>query len=231
MSVDLNETVAKKRRVPQQSRSRDRVMRILDAAAALVCEEGVDAITTRGIAEQAEIPVASLYQYFADKDEILLALVERDVEELDAQVAGDIAELRVLSVRTIVSATMDAYTRFYRERPAFVMIWLRGRTNQAIKDYGRVHNTKVAEDLLGFVTAAGLLDATKATRLVAEIAVEMTDRCFQLAFESSMTGEPQILSEARELVTTYLERYATKAGIDGVPIGSSRAGRAGGTTV
>jgi AcrR family transcriptional regulator len=218
MSVDLNETTSKKRRVPQQSRSRDRVVRILDAAAALVCEDGVDALSTRGIAERAEIPVASLYQYFADKDEILLALVERDIEEMDAQVAGDLAELTLLSVRSIVSTTMDAFVKVYLQRPAFVMIWLRGRSNQAIKDYGRMHNVKVAHELLGFATHAGLIDKRTATSLVAEIAVEMGDRCFQLAFESSMTGEPLILAEAKELVTTYLERHATPAGIAGISV-------------
>jgi AcrR family transcriptional regulator len=217
MSVDLSDTVSRKRRVPQQSRSRDRVVRILDAAAALVCEDGVESLSTRGIAERAEIPVASLYQYFADKDEILLALVERDIEAMDAQVAQDIGDISVLSIRNIVSATMDAFVKVYLQRPAFVTIWLRGRTNQAIKEYGRQHNLKVASDLFGFAVGAGLIN-TDTSSLIAEIAVEMGDRCFQLAFETSLTGEPRILAEAKELVTTYLERFATPAGINGIPV-------------
>ncbi len=216
MSVELNETTNKKRRVPKQSRSRVRVVRILDAAAALVCEQGVDALSTRGIAERASVPVASLYQYFADKDEILLALVERDIEEMDAQIATDVGGLTVLSIRTIVTATMDAFVKVYLQRPAFVMIWLRGRTNQAIKEYGRVHNRKVASELFDLATAAGLIDSR--TPLVAELAVEVGDRLFQLAFENSMTGEPEILVEAKELVVTYLERYATPAGLAGVSV-------------
>jgi AcrR family transcriptional regulator len=217
MSVDLNDTASRKRRVPQQSRSRDRVVRILDAAAGLVCEEGVEALSTRGIAERAEIPVASLYQYFADKDEILLALVERDIEAMDAQVAHDIGELSVLSVRNVVSTTMDASVKVYLQRPAFVTIWLRGRTNQAVKEYGRQHNLKVASELFTFAIGAGLVN-TDTSSLIAEIAVEMGDRCFQLAFESSMTGETRILAEAKELVITYLERVATPAGLDGIPV-------------
>jgi AcrR family transcriptional regulator len=218
MTVDLNDALTRKRRVPQQSRSRDRVMRILDATAELVCEDGVEMISTRGIAERADIPVASLYQYFADKDEILLALIERDITEVDTQVARDVAAIDVLSVRTLIAATMDAYVKVYLQRPAFVMIWLRGRTNQAVKEYGRQHNLRVAHDLREFATAAGLVDPAGATELVADIAVEIFDRCFQLAFESSMTGEPKILAEAKELVITYLERYATAAGLDGIPV-------------
>ena len=83
----------RQRRVPQQSRSRDRVARLLDAASQLVVSGGVDALSTRAIAAAAAVPVASLYQYFADKDDILLALVERDIEEMDARVATGIAAL------------------------------------------------------------------------------------------------------------------------------------------
>ncbi|HET7690118.1 MAG TPA: TetR/AcrR family transcriptional regulator [Nocardioidaceae bacterium] len=216
--MDLTTSVsARKRRVPQQSRSRDRVVRILDAAASLVCEEGVEGLSTRGIAERAEIPVASLYQYFADKDEILLALVERDIEEMDAQVAADIAELTELSVRSVVAATMDAWVKVFLERPAFVTIWLRGRTNQAVKEYVREHNQQVAADLLTLCMNTGLVE-TGTNALVAEIAIEMGDRCFQLSFESSMGGEPRILAEAKELVTTYLERHATVRGLEGVRV-------------
>lgn len=216
-AVRERDATSPKRRIPRQERSRRRVEGILDAAARLVVSQGVDSLTTRDIAEAAQAPVASLYQYFADKDEILLALVERDIEEMDEQVAADLAELQVLSVRSIVSTTMDAFVKVYLQRPAFVTIWLRGRTNQAIKEYGRQHNLKVASELLEFAIGAGLVEPST-TSLIAELAVEMGDRCFQLAFESSMTGEPAILAEAKELVTTYLERVATQAGLEGVPV-------------
>ena len=94
--------------MPQQTRSIERVERILDAAASLVVERGVERLSTRAVATAAGVPVATLYQYFADKDEILLALVERDVAEMDAQVAADLGALDVLSVRTVVETTMRA---------------------------------------------------------------------------------------------------------------------------
>ncbi|WP_278257717.1 TetR family transcriptional regulator [Nocardioides convexus] len=82
-----------RRRLPTQARSRERVERILDGAAQLVVTEGVDGLTTRSIADTAGLPVASLYQYFADKEAVLLALCERDMAEMDDQVAADLAAL------------------------------------------------------------------------------------------------------------------------------------------
>jgi AcrR family transcriptional regulator len=214
-SRESNERVAGKRRVPQQVRSIERVERILDAAARLVVAAGVDALTTRRVAERAGMPVASLYQYFADRDEILLALVERDIAEMDTQVAADLAALEVLSVATIVETTMRAFVKVYRRRPAFVVIWLRGRTNPAISEFCRDHNRRVAQDLFRLARDAGLVRPD--TRpFHAELAVEVGDRVFQLAFETTMRGDRAVIAEGVELVRGYLERHATPAGLEGV---------------
>jgi AcrR family transcriptional regulator len=203
------------RRVPQQSRSRDRVEKILDAAAAEVVAQGVESVGTRTIAESAGVPVASLYQYFADKDDILLALVERDIEAMDARVQTDLAALTRVSIRSIVEATVAAFVAVYRERPAFVTIYLRGRTNTAIDEFCRLHNREVAAALFDLAAGLGLL-VDDARPRHAEIAVEMGDRLFQLAFESDMQGDPSVLDEAVKVLTAYLELYATPAGLKGV---------------
>lgn len=201
--------------MPQQTRSIERVERVLDAAAHLVVRSGVDAVTTRSVAAQAEVPVATLYQYFADKDEILLALVERDVAEMDAQVATDLAGLTTLSIGSVVETTMRAFVKVYLRRPAFVVIWLRGRTNPAISRFCRAHNKQVADDLFRFAQEAGLV-GPDADPLHAELAVEVGDRVFQLAFETRMRGDETVVAEGIALVRGYLERHATPAGIEGV---------------
>lgn|GEM_PF-3397504 len=67
----------KVRRVPKQNRSIQKVERILDAAAALLVKEGPDAFNTNRIAQEAQISVGSLYEYFPDKDAIVEDLIER----------------------------------------------------------------------------------------------------------------------------------------------------------
>lgn len=191
--------------------------RILDVTAKLVVEEGVDAVGTRTIAEVAGVPVASLYQYFADKDEVLLALIERDIAEMDREVAAAVAGLERVTLRAIVEATMSAFVEVYLARPEFVMIYLRGRTNQAIKDFGRAHNRETAATLFALAEDLGLV-GPKATLAHAELAVELGDRLFQIAFESSLTGDPVVLAEAPKVVATYLELYAAEANAHGVTI-------------
>lgn len=203
------------RRAPVQRRSRDRVQRILEAASDLIIEHGVAAVGTRMIAERAGVPVASLYQYFADRTEILLALVERDTAEMDTAVAEAVGALDTVSVRTIVAATMRAFVTIYHQRPAFVVIWWRGRADPAVYDYCRAHNKRIAADLFAFAHDVGLVLPDVAPQVV-EIAVEVGDRVFQLAFEHDLRGDERIIAEGIELVTGYLERYATAEGITGI---------------
>lgn len=199
------------RRVPRQERSRRRVEGILDAAARLVVERGVEALTTRDIAEAAGAPVASLYQYFADKEDVLLALAQRDMDEMDTQVAADLAEVDDLSVASLVRTTMTAYVAVYRRRPAFVEIYLRGRTNAAVHRFGREHNARTASMLRDVAVEAGLTEPDL-DHHVALLAVEVGDRIFQLAYEHDRAGDPTIIEEGIAMVTAYLQRYEVSHG-------------------
>jgi AcrR family transcriptional regulator len=71
----------KPRREPSQERSRDTVDAILDAAARVFERHGYAAGTTNRIAERAGVSVGSLYQYFPNKDAILVALTRRHLAE------------------------------------------------------------------------------------------------------------------------------------------------------
>ena len=198
-----------------QERSRRLVEGLLDAAERIVVERGVESLTTRDIAQGADAPVASLYQYFSDKEDVLLALALRDMGEMDNQVADDLASLEVLSISSLVRTTMMAFVSVYRRRPAFVEIYLRGRTNQAVHRFGREHNLRVAENLRAYAIDAGLA-ADDLSPKVAQLAVEIGDRVFQLAYAEGVDGDTELVEEGIVLVTAYLERYATPAGIKGV---------------
>lgn len=174
-------------------------------------ERGVEALTTRDIAEAAGAPVASLYQYFADKEDVLLALAQRDMDEMDTQVASDLAAAGPLSVASLVRTTMEAYVAVYRRRPAFVEIYLRGRTNAAVHRFGREHNARTATMLRDVAVESGLTRPDLPPE-VALLAVEVGDRIFQLAYEHDRDGDRTLVEEGITMVTSYLERYEASRG-------------------
>jgi AcrR family transcriptional regulator len=213
--VDATWTTSPERRVPRQERSRRRVGELLDAAEKVVVERGMEAVTTRDIAEAAGVPVASLYQYFSDKEDVLLALAARDMEEMDDQVAADLAGLEELTVGNLVRTAMLAFVKVYHRRRAFVEIYLRGRTNQTVHRFGREHNLRVAEMLRDYAMDAGLARGDL-TITIARLAVEVGDRVFQLAYAEDADGDRELIEEGIAMVTCYLERYATRRGIKGI---------------
>jgi len=54
-----------------------RIEQILDAAARLFAEKGFHRTTTRDIAEAADMAEGTLYNYFANKDDLLLGMMKR----------------------------------------------------------------------------------------------------------------------------------------------------------
>jgi AcrR family transcriptional regulator len=70
------------------------VDRILDAAARIFESEGYHATTTNHVAERAGVSVGSLYQYFPNKDALLVALAERHTALASERLATIAQELR-----------------------------------------------------------------------------------------------------------------------------------------
>lgn len=65
--------------------------RILDAALLLFRNAGYDAVRTEDIAAAADVSVGTLYNYFENKGDLLLALVTLEVEEVLEQGAALVA--------------------------------------------------------------------------------------------------------------------------------------------
>jgi AcrR family transcriptional regulator len=112
------------RKVPTQERSQRRVEAILQATIKLVLTHGYDATTTAMIAEAANVPIGSLYQFFANKEAILAALAQRYVDHLLALrillFSGDIA---AIPLPTLVDRTADTLIAFVDEHRGYTQLF------------------------------------------------------------------------------------------------------------
>ena len=112
------------RKLPTQARSRERVADILKATASLLGEVGYDGLSTNLVAERANVPVGSIYQFFETKDDIVAALVEQfqgsilrlASEQLDA--AGAASDRRAFIARLV-----DGIARIQAETSAFICVF------------------------------------------------------------------------------------------------------------
>lgn len=108
------------RRKPVQARSRERVNTILEHAAAIFHEVGVDGTSMSAIARQSGMSLASLYRYFPNKAAIVKAIAERHVEKMETALRERLGEMTLVDA---VDVLIDLFYEFYRTEPAYSAIW------------------------------------------------------------------------------------------------------------
>lgn len=76
------------RKLPTQARAKARIQRVLDATQAILNRDGPAALTTPAIAAESGVSVGSIYQYFPNKEAIVLALYEARLAEIRGEAAS-----------------------------------------------------------------------------------------------------------------------------------------------
>ena len=132
----------KRRRAPrgQGERLRDE---ILDAAERLLVETGdEEAVSIRAVAEAVGVTPPSIYLHFADKNELIFAVCERQFERLDRVLedaaAGSDDSLESLKLRG------RAYVRFGVGNPEQYRILFMGNAGRSPADFDRERLTNMA---------------------------------------------------------------------------------------
>jgi len=112
-------------REPRQDRARLRVETLLAAAADLLREEGLPALTMSAVAARAGSSLPSVYRYFPDRGALLYALAQRYLDEIHAEIDQQLRGLRSRDdARTALVAVLDNYFRAFEEDAALRHIWV-----------------------------------------------------------------------------------------------------------
>ncbi len=86
---------------------------LADALIALTLERGYDNLTIRDITERADVGYATFFRHYADKDALLLDMLDSVVEELD-ELTRQCNDLRGRSEGTSIFQHVQAHARLYR---------------------------------------------------------------------------------------------------------------------
>jgi AcrR family transcriptional regulator len=105
------------RKSPTQSRSARMVEDLLDATARVLVRDGWDRASTNRIAKAAGVSVGSLYQYFPNKEALVLALARRHGDQMLALFARSATELAQAPLQVAVPAFVRAMLDAHRVDP------------------------------------------------------------------------------------------------------------------
>lgn len=198
------------RRAPVQARSRQTVARILDAAAAIADEDGVDAVTTRSIADRAGVSYPSLYRFFADRDAILDELMERHCAEIDARCVAAEQTWEISSIAQLLNNELDLHVDYYRKHPGAAGLWMGGRTSPTVTKHVHARMQTLADRLHDILVAAGLIPVATDRRAML-VAVEMADRMLELSYRDNNDFDEAILGIGKVALVAFGEAMASGA--------------------
>ena len=98
------------RKLPRQERSAATVEAILQAAAYILTRRGWAAFTTHAVAEKAGVNIASLYQYFPNKEAIAAELQRRHVRSVQQRWPAEPGEPSLQStLRAVIETVVDEH--------------------------------------------------------------------------------------------------------------------------
>jgi AcrR family transcriptional regulator len=100
------------RKTPVQQRSQRMVDILIEAAGQVIAKQGLDRFTTVEVATRAGVSAGSLYQYFANKEALLEALMDRMIGQLTDVVNRAAPSLLQADLETIVRGLLLAAVDF-----------------------------------------------------------------------------------------------------------------------
>ena len=195
--------------MPSQQRSRENIERMLAAAAALLEEEGYDALKTVTIAEKAGAAVGSVYQYFPNKHAILTVLVERWLEA-DNEALEEV-EARRDQYQTIVDEFVDltrVMIKGYKKQRALLAIASLIQNIPELYEMAENHDKKFARPLADIMDRHGLkADAAEKFALAGYFTIIVDAAAMSIAVETRKRAELKtkfLLNSVRDLFSRYL---------------------------
>jgi len=185
---------------PQQARSRDKLDRILAAAAGLLAELPYQEVSTRLIAERAGVSVGSLYRYFPDRDSIAEALLAGWLQDLMNTFRQSDPPRQA---RSFIEQAIDTYAELFRRVPGFRQVFYAAPRSRELERQQRKSDDDLADLLYDVLTARhGLPADGLATRCL--VAVRVADHLVGLAFRDEPDGDCRLLGEAKTMICRYL---------------------------
>jgi AcrR family transcriptional regulator len=193
----------KPRKSPSQERAKATVDAILEAGAYILVKDGWEKFTTNRVAERAGVNIASLYQYFPNKESIAVELQRRHIAKGQNAPAALIENLRSQpNLRAALKILIDGAIAEHRINPRLHKVF----TEELPRSSRRVHGEKDEQLTARLAT---ILDPYPMQVPDLDIALFLIRVATHAAIHEASSDRPDLLTNplfAEELIT-LVERY------------------------
>jgi AcrR family transcriptional regulator len=187
------------RRIPQQDRSRARVDAILRTTLRLI-GEGRDA-SMREIAAAAEIPIASIYQYFPDKTAVLHAILVEFYARMRSRMEKALARVeRVHDVPAFAAAMIDVLVLELGSAESRLNVWTAAQSLDRIRKLDAKEALELADLVYARLLLVGEGVDAESVRDLCVFAVVMAGPVVRQSFMMPKREGQRLIRELKALI-------------------------------
>ena len=196
------------RSTPIQRRAHERVDALLDAAAAIIDEGGLVALTTSGVAERSGSSVGVVYRYFPNADALLVALAERNRTRYMERVATALADSQLPGWQDFASRCIDEYGRLAAEEPAFRVIRFGDVIGMRYANRESSNNDELGRELDAILVERYGFPDTDDLVFATQLAMECADAVTRRAFLHGAEPDERFIRAAKRMIVAILTPHA-----------------------
>lgn len=201
-------------REPRQQRSKLRADQILDAARSIIAAKGCANLTISEIAQVADVTPGSMYQYFRNKSEIILALAKH-YGDVGHNIFREVYATRPTTLWEHSERLWEVVERYYQlhlENPVIRDIWVGAATDKEMQNLAREENLRNIQfhmDLAAPLFPPALHEEMRRALLVLmQYGISTAFLALDLGEEEGRrvlrTAKPMLMSSWWSFVNTYM---------------------------
>lgn len=209
MSIKHDTELLVPRRRPAQARSRERYNRILKAARSVLVDAGFESFTFDEVSRRAEVPIGTLYQFFANKYVLICELDRQDTGENLEEIRRFSEHVPALQWPDFLDEFIDHLSRMWREDPSRRAVW------HAVQSTPATRATAADTELQLLKPVAEILEPL-AQRMTYDERVELAGFLVHTVVSMlnyAASGEPEnfdnVVGEIKRMLIAYLFSVAT----------------------
>ena len=205
------------RRNPQQERSKETVEKILDATAEVLDEVGHTRLTTKRVAKQCGINIASLYNYFPNKLALLHALAVRNAEQLQEKLDAIYGSRAERDWRDTLDNAIDALLDFNRTVTGAAAVALAMRSYPSLRQVDHESDLRESEVRAPLLAELGVKGSPRELQFKALLTAEVMTAIIDYALLYYPERADAAMDEVKLMVKLYIEHQIGQSAEDSTP--------------
>lgn len=190
---------------PSQSRSRDRVAKVLDAAERVLARDGYEGASLQSFAKEAGVSQTSLYRYWPNKQGVFMAISDRFMAERATTMEGWVARAaQGITVDEIVSMIVASMNEDYGNTDWMPACMIALRSDAELRKVDQEINRYFTGRFDQLLKAAGFTGPAARRKAVAAMMTVLLDAFLAELLRLDPKQRPALSKEFEAVLSAYL---------------------------